>query len=102
MGFRRLAVAVHYHMCLSCPHLVSFSQFLPKNAGPGFDVVIMSDLLHFDSSHVALVDSLTALLSKSGGGSRVYVAVGNYTKQDACDRFIDHARHTGIVLVEKC
>ena len=61
----------------------------------------MSDLLHFDSSHVALVDSLAALLSKSGG-SRAYVAAGRYTKQDVCDRFIDHARRAGIVLVEEC
>lgn len=90
-------------MCFTCPHLifcVSSSQFLPKNAGPGFDIVIMSDSLHFDSSHAALVDSLTALLSKSRE-SRVYVAAGNYTKQDVCDRFIDHARRAGIVLAEE-
>lgn len=61
----------------------------------------MSDLLHFDSSHVALVDSLSALLSKSGG-SRAYVAAGKYTKQDVCDNFIDQARRAGIVLVEEC
>ena len=62
--------------------------------------MIMSDLLHFGSSHSALVDSLVALLAKSGG-SRVYVAAGNYTKQDVCDRFIDHARRAGILLVEE-
>ena len=61
----------------------------------------MSDLLHFDSSHDALVDSLVALLSKSPR-SRAYVAAGKYTKQDVCDRFIDQARHAGIVLVEEC
>lgn len=88
-------------MCLTSRRLIfSFSQFLPNNAGPGFDIVIMSDLLHFDSSHAALVNSLTALLSKSGG-SRAYVAAGKYTKQDVCDRFIDHARRAGIVLVEE-
>ena len=92
-------------MCLASDFFVPssdpFSQFLPNNAGPGFDVVIMSDLLHFDSSHAALVDSLAALLSKSGG-SRAYVAAGKYTKQDVCDRFIDHARRAGIILVEEC
>ncbi|KAF9653658.1 hypothetical protein BDM02DRAFT_3107617 [Thelephora ganbajun] len=75
-------------------------QFLPNNPGLGFDIVIMSDLLHFDSSHTALVDSLTALLSKSGG-SRLYVAAGKYTKQDVCDRFIDQACRAGIILVEE-
>jgi len=60
----------------------------------------MSDLLHFGGSHSALVDSLVALLAKSGG-SRVYVAAGNYTKQDVCDRFIDQAQRAGILLVEE-
>lgn len=75
-------------------------QFLPSNPSPGFDIVIMSDLLHFDGSHTALVNSLVALLSKSGG-SRVYVAAGKYTKQDVCDRFVDEARRAGISLVEE-
>ena len=60
----------------------------------------MSDLLHFGSEHSALVDSLTALLAKSRG-SRVYVAAGNYTKQDVCDQFIDQAQRAGILLVEE-
>jgi hypothetical protein len=74
MGVRRLAVAVEYLAKFSdivsasdlFPIPSQLSRFLPNNAGSGFDIVIMSDLLHFDSSHVALVDSLTALLSKSG------------------------------------
>jgi len=60
----------------------------------------MSDLLHFGSSHSTLVNSLVALLAKSGG-SRVYVAAGNYTKQDVCDRFIDQAQRAGILRVEE-
>jgi len=36
-------------------------------------------------------------------GSRVYVAAGNYTKQDVCDRFINQAQRAGILLVsEEC
>ena len=76
------------------------SQLLPSDAGSGFDVVIMSDLLHFDSSHAALVGSLSALLAKHAG-SRAYVAAGKYTNQDVCDRFIDRAQRAGIVLVEQ-
>ena len=60
----------------------------------------MSDLLHFDSSHTALVNSLVALLSKSAG-SRVYVAAGKYTKQEVCDRFLEQSRRAGIALVER-
>ena len=78
----------------------NFSKLLPNNTGPGFDIVIMSDLLHFGSSHSALVGSLVALLAKSRG-SRAYVAAGNYTKQDVCDRFIDQAQRAGILLVEE-
>ena len=66
-----------------------FSKFLP-NPGSGFDIVIMSDLLHFDSSHAALVGPLTGLLAKSAG-SRVCVAAGRYTIQDVCDSFMDQA-----------
>ena len=109
MGIRCLAVAVESSSnSLTC--LITsdapvsdpqpFSQFLPNDTGSGFDIVVMSDLLHFDSSHGALVNSLAALLAKSGG-SRAYVAAGKYTKQDVCDRFIDQARHAGIMLVEE-
>ena len=92
-------------MYLDNSRLIKFSippssKFLPNNAGPGFDIVIMSDLLHFDGSHAVLVASLVALLAKSGG-SRVYVAAGKYTKQHVCDRFIKEARQAGIILVEE-
>ena len=60
----------------------------------------MSDLLHFDSSHTALVQSLVALLSKSRE-SRAYIAAGEYTKQDICARFVDETRRAGIALVEQ-
>jgi len=106
MGIRRLAVVVVEYRFVKFPDnwnliIIIFSIPLQPNAGPGFDIVIMSDLLHFDSSHAALVDSLAALLSKSGG-SRVYVAAGKYTKQDFCDSFINQAQHAGIALVEEC
>ena len=104
MGVRCLAVAVESwpgsltHLITGFSHLPS--TFVQADAVSGFDIVIMSDLLHFDSSHAALVDSLAALLAKSGG-SRAYVAAGRYTKQDVCDRFIDQARRAGILLVEE-
>ena len=44
--------------------LSRFRNLLP-NPDNGFDVVIMSDLLHFDSFHDILLDSVTCLLSKN-------------------------------------
>ncbi|KAF8503890.1 hypothetical protein BU17DRAFT_78324 [Hysterangium stoloniferum] len=41
----------------------------------GFDILILSDLLHFSSSHTELVNSVVALL-KRDGEARVYVAAG--------------------------
>ncbi len=48
-------------------------DFLP-DGHKGFDVVIMSDLVHFDSFHDILLDSATSLLSKSPT-ARLHVAV---------------------------
>ncbi|KAJ2925267.1 hypothetical protein H1R20_g11850, partial [Candolleomyces eurysporus] len=48
----------------------------------GFDVLILSDLLHFDSFHDHLVKSITSLLKRSPD-SRVHVAAGVYTKPDS-------------------
>lgn len=45
--------------------------------GPGFDVVIMSDLLHFDRSHVELAESVVSLLARHDQ-ARVYVAAGTH------------------------
>ncbi|KAI0642550.1 hypothetical protein C8Q79DRAFT_1002943 [Trametes meyenii] len=66
----------------------------------GFDVVIMSDLLHFDGSHDVLVQSLTALLCRSPN-ARVYVAAGKYTKPHVCDHFVEEAAKAGITLEEE-
>ncbi|KAI0676575.1 hypothetical protein C8Q78DRAFT_31385 [Trametes maxima] len=65
----------------------------------GFDVVIMSDLLHFDSSHDVLLRSLSALLRRCPH-ARAYVAAGKYTKAHVCDRFVEEAAKAGIALEE--
>ncbi|KZV99454.1 hypothetical protein EXIGLDRAFT_640417 [Exidia glandulosa HHB12029] len=66
----------------------------------GFDVLIMSDLLHFDASHDALLDSATALLKRSAQ-ARLYVCCGDYTKPAVCDAFIANARERGFVIEEE-
>ncbi|KAF8137600.1 hypothetical protein EV363DRAFT_1254500 [Boletus edulis] len=67
---------------------------------PGYDIVIMSDLLHFDSSHGVLMLALSSLLAKSSQ-TRVYVAAGNYTAPHVCDNFINLGTHAGLIWEEK-
>ncbi|KAH7925465.1 hypothetical protein BV22DRAFT_1011239 [Leucogyrophana mollusca] len=66
---------------------------------PGYDIVIMSDLLHFDSSHEVLVASLISLLARSDG-ARVYVAAGKYTAPNVCDHFLRLGEEAGIIWQE--
>ncbi|EJD51381.1 hypothetical protein AURDEDRAFT_111896 [Auricularia subglabra TFB-10046 SS5] len=65
----------------------------------GFDVLLLSDLLHFADEHGALLDSVDRLLRKDGG-ARVYVAAGRYTKPAVCERFVLGAQSRGLVLDE--
>lgn len=74
-------------------------QHLPRNSPlvrPGYDVVILSDLLHFDRSHPELLSSLCALLARRPE-SRTYVAAGVYTRSEHCDSFLRNAEALGIV-----
>jgi nicotinamide N-methyltransferase len=66
---------------------------------PGYDIVILSDLLHFDRSHGALIASLTSLLSKSRT-SQVYISAGKYTPSHVCDNFLMEGTRAGLVFEE--
>ncbi|KAI6043999.1 hypothetical protein EDC04DRAFT_501260 [Pisolithus marmoratus] len=76
------------------------SSLLRLSEGPdvsrGYDVVIMSDLLHFHSSHDALIHSLSSLLAKTPS-ARVYVAAGKYTTPSVCQNFLDIGSRIGLV-----
>ncbi|KAF8437986.1 hypothetical protein L210DRAFT_3622052 [Boletus edulis BED1] len=76
------------------------SDIAPLFTLPGYDIVIMSDLLHFDSSHEVLMLALSSLLAKSSQ-TRVYVAAGNYTAPHVCDNFINLGTHAGLIWEEK-
>ena len=72
----------------------------PEKTQMGYDIVILSDLLHFYTSHDALVFSLSNLLSKTTA-ARVYIAAGTYTPPHVCDNFVRLARErAGIILEE--
>jgi len=64
--------------------------------GRGFDVLILSDLLHFTSSHSTLLWCITTFLAPVPA-SRVHVAVGKYTKLADCQRFLREAESKGLV-----
>ncbi|ESK90270.1 nicotinamide n-methyltransferase nnt1 [Moniliophthora roreri MCA 2997] len=81
-------------------HLLSLiNEQDQRHQRPGFDIVILSDLLHFHSSHDALIDSLARLLSKSSA-SRTYASAGKYTHAHVCDNFISRAREQGFSFEE--
>jgi len=66
---------------------------------PGYDLIILSDLLHFHSSHDALLASVQALLSKSKH-SRIHVSAGSYTRAHVCDDFLQKGREAGFIFEE--
>ncbi|KAJ3732918.1 hypothetical protein DFJ43DRAFT_1070248 [Lentinula guzmanii] len=72
---------------------------LNQNASVGFDIVILSDLLHFQTSHDVLVTSLSLLLAKTVD-ARVYVAAGKYTLSDVCSSFLQKAANAGLIFKE--
>ena len=65
-------------------------QVLPGRPKEGYDVAILSDLLHYHSSHGDLVRSLRLLLSVSTA-ARVYVGAGRYTSIETCQHFLSLA-----------
>ncbi|KXN86518.1 Putative nicotinamide N-methyltransferase [Leucoagaricus sp. SymC.cos] len=70
-----------------------------SNDRKGYDIVILSDLLHFDSFHDILLASATALLAQTPT-AHLHVAAGNYTRPHVCDSFITKARKLGLVFEE--
>ena len=65
----------------------------------GFDVVVLSDLLHFDASHGDLLSSLTSLLRRTPA-ARAYVAAGKYTPEAVCEHFLREGEQAGLVWEE--
>ncbi|KAI0697048.1 hypothetical protein BC835DRAFT_805071 [Cytidiella melzeri] len=61
-----------------------------------FDVVILSDLLHFETSHDVLLSCLASLLARSCT-SRTYVVAGKYTRAEVCRDFLVEGEKLGLV-----
>ncbi|KAF9010213.1 hypothetical protein BDQ17DRAFT_1347756 [Cyathus striatus] len=73
-------------------------KMLPTGA-TGYDTLILSDLVHFHSSHQSLVSSITALLANSPS-SRVHIGAGVYTNAEVCDNFLSLGRQANLVFDE--
>ncbi|KAF9528434.1 hypothetical protein CPB83DRAFT_854613 [Crepidotus variabilis] len=65
----------------------------------GFDIMILSDLLHFFESHDVLVQSIQFMLSKSKS-SRIYVGAGKYTREAVCENFLSKVADVGLMMEE--
>jgi EEF1A N-terminal glycine/lysine methyltransferase len=61
--------------------------------------VILSDLLHFDSGHDSLIESVKALL-KRAPSSHVHVSAGRYTRTHVCDSFLAKSKAVGLEFEE--
>lgn len=61
----------------------------------GYDVLILSDLLHFDSSHSDILLTIVKTLARSPQ-ARVYVAAGLYTREPVREAFLKAGEEVGI------
>lgn len=73
----------------------ALKDLLPPSATPGYDALILSDLLYFSSSHDIIISSMTSLLARAPQ-ARVYVAAGTYTPPPVCDYFIRESSKLGM------
>lgn len=93
MGRRRAAIVVRKRLpnigCRAArcrqANLVGCRDLL--SGQNGYDVVILSDLLHYQSSHDELVRSVSQLLGKQPG-TRAYVGAGKYTSSEVSSNFL--------------
>ncbi|KAF7427918.1 hypothetical protein PC9H_007135 [Pleurotus ostreatus] len=72
-----------------------FEGVLPEGRRDGYDILILSDLLHFDRSHDVLISSMTSLLSPSTD-ARAYIAAGSYTRPEVRDTFLRKVEEAGL------
>lgn len=87
---------------ISCAHettgIDGMNRALVTGKGE-FDIVILSDLLHFHASHDVLLGSLTRLLARSDS-ARTYVGAGKYTRPEVCSHFLSEGAKLGLVWEE--
>ncbi|KAG9220396.1 hypothetical protein CCMSSC00406_0006661 [Pleurotus cornucopiae] len=70
-------------------------SILPEGRRDGYDILILSDLLHFDRSHDVLISSMISLLRHSTD-ARAYIAAGSYTRPEVRETFLRKVREAGL------
>ncbi|KAG2008440.1 hypothetical protein CC2G_013872 [Coprinopsis cinerea AmutBmut pab1-1] len=73
-------------------------SLLPEPS-PGYDALILSDLLHFDGFQDILISSVVSLLKRSPD-SRIHVSAGSYTKTEVIESFLSKVRTAGFDIDE--
>jgi hypothetical protein len=58
-----------------------------------FDVLFLADLLWYTEAHDLLLDSVTALLSRSG---KAWVSCGEYSTLEVCESFMKKGAMRGL------
>lgn len=92
-------VCIGHEWGTDCTPVLNTLKLHSKSLQSGFDVVLLSDLLHFHNSHHAILASLIALLSRTSS-ARAYIASGTYTPPHVCANFLRIAAAAGLVLTE--
>jgi len=62
-------------------------------------MVVMSDLLYFDSAHDKLIQSIELLLAKRKE-ARLFVGAGKYTPRHICESFLEKGGEIGLLWEE--
>ncbi|KAG9127692.1 hypothetical protein FRC07_010765 [Ceratobasidium sp. 392] len=75
-------------------NVTSLLSLLPS-ANLDYDTLILSDLLHFDSSHSDILSTVTQTLSRSPD-ARIYVAAGLYTREPIRNAFLRAGEEVGL------
>ncbi|CAE6431715.1 unnamed protein product [Rhizoctonia solani] len=70
------------------------SPLLSLSVG-GYDILILSDLLHFDSSHSDILTTVTQTLKRSPD-ARIYLAAGLYTHKGVRQEFLKAGEEVGL------
>lgn len=74
-------------------------SLLPSDGPAGYDIIILSDLLHFGDAHDVLIQSIDRLLKRSQDAV-AHVSAGKYTKSEVCDNFLQKADAAGLNMEE--
>ncbi len=87
---------IPYRGILDATHREQTRDLSLDRHGEGYDAMILSDLLYFNTSHQDLIKSLILLLRRHPS-SVAYIGAGIYTSESTCSSFFSLAEEAGFV-----